>query len=170
MKILLATDGSAHSKAAVNEVADRPFPLNTKVRIVSAYERTPLINRLEPMGVMEETYAKADHYALKAAEDSSENAAKILRQKNPALTVTTVAIDGSPKSVILDEAEAFGADLIVVGSHGKGMIESFLLGSVSHSVALHARCSVEIVRGTRSRRKKGKYFWQLTVLSRAKPR
>ena len=44
MKILLATDGSAHSKAAVEEVARRPFPLNTKVRIVSAYERTPLIN------------------------------------------------------------------------------------------------------------------------------
>ena len=50
MKILLATDGSAHSKAAVEEVARRPFPPNTKVRIVSAYERTPLITTVEPMG------------------------------------------------------------------------------------------------------------------------
>ena len=43
MKILLATDGSEQSEAAVKEVAARPFPLNTKVRIVSAYEMTPLI-------------------------------------------------------------------------------------------------------------------------------
>ena len=39
LKILLATDGSANSKAAVEDVARRPFPSNTKVRIVSAYER-----------------------------------------------------------------------------------------------------------------------------------
>ena len=146
MKILLATDGSAHSKAAVEEVARRPFPPNTKVRIVSAYERTPLITTVEPMGVSQEFYAKADRYALKAAENTIENAAKIFRKKNPALTITTVVIEGSPKSVILKEAETFGADLIVVGSHGSGAVERFLLGSVSHAVSLHAKCSVEIVR------------------------
>ncbi len=159
MKILLATDGSEQSKAAVKEVATRPFPANTEVRIVSAYQRTPLITRLEPMGVMEETNAKADHYALKAAEDAAENATNILREGNPRLTVTTVAIDGSPKSVILDEAEAFGADLIVVGSHGYGMVDRFLLGSVSHAVALHATCSVEIVRGAQS----GERGWKILL-------
>ena len=146
MKILLATDGSAHSKAAVEEVARRPFPPNTEVRIVSAYERTPLITTMEPMGVSQEYYAEADHYALKAAENTIENAAKILRKKNPALTITTIVIEGSPKSVILKEAETFGADLIVVGSHGSGAVERFMLGSVSHAVSLHAKCSVEIVR------------------------
>jgi hypothetical protein len=39
MKILLATDGSAHSKAAVTEVANRPFALNTEVRIISVIDR-----------------------------------------------------------------------------------------------------------------------------------
>ena len=146
MKIILATDGSEQSKAAVEEVASRPFPPNTEVCIVSAYERTPLITTLEPMGVSQEFYAKADNFALKAAEDATENAAIILRQKNAALTVKKVVVEGSPKTVILEEAEAFGADLIVVGSHGYGMIERFLLGSVSHAVALHAKCSVEIVR------------------------
>ena len=70
----------------------------------------------------------------------------MFRKKNPALTITTVVIEGSPKSVILKEAETFGADLIVVGSHGSGAVERFLLGSVSHAVSLHAKCSVEIVR------------------------
>ena len=146
MKILLATDGSAYSKAAVEEVANRPFPLKTEVRIVSAYAKISLLMKTEPMGASQEYYAEADHYALQKAKNTIENAAKILRNKNPALTVTTIVIEGSPKSVILEEAEKFGADLIIVGSHGAGAIERFLLGSVSHAVSLHAKCSVEIVR------------------------
>ena len=147
MKILFATDGSAYSKAAVEEVARRPFPVNTKVRLVCAYEKIPLTTIMDPiMGTSLGYYANADDYALKAAKSTIENAAKILRKKNPALIITTTVIEGSPKSVILKEAEKFGADLIVVGSHGYGIAERFLLGSVSHAVSLHAKCSVEIVR------------------------
>ena len=146
MKILLASDGSAHSKAMLEKVADRLFTPKTKVHIVSAYERTPLITTMQPMGVSKEYYAEADHYSLKVAENATENAVKILRKKNPTLSITTSVIEGSPKSVILEEAESFGADLIVVGSHGYGAVERFLLGSVSQAIALHAKCSVEIVR------------------------
>ena len=53
---------------------------------------------------------------------------------------------GPVVDIIMQEAEKFNADLIVVGSHGGGAIERFLLGSVSQAVALHAKCSVEIVR------------------------
>ena len=146
MKILLATDGSEHSKAAVEEVANRPFPLKTEVRILSVYEKVSLLMKTDPMGALEEYYNEADHYALQKAKDTIENAAKILRKKNPALIITTTFIDGSAKSVILKEAETFGADLVVVGSHGFGAVKRFMLGSVSHAVSLHAKCSVEIVR------------------------
>ena len=146
MKILLATDGPAHSKAAVEEVASRPFPLNTEVRIVSAYDKSSLTMHMEPMGALREYYAEIDQKAVKLAENATEHAAKILRKKNPTLTITTIVIEGSPKRVILKEAETFGADLIVVGSHGYGGVERFMLGSVSHAVSLHAKCSVEIVR------------------------
>jgi len=146
MKILLATDGSAHSKAAVKEVANRPLPPKTRVRIISVIDKVVLKRNIGPLGVLSEYYAEANHNALKSAEDANEYAAKILREKNPILSITTAVIDGSPKSVILKEAEAFGADLIVVGSHGYGAVKRFMLGSVSHAVALHAKCSVEIVR------------------------
>lgn len=148
MKILIATDGSTHSKAMLEKVANKLFPPKTKVHIVSAYERTPIITAVQPMGVSKKYYAEADQYSLKVAENATENATKILRKKNPTLSITTTVIEGSPKSVILEEAEAFGADLIVVGSHGYGAVERFLLGSVSQAVALHAKCSVEIVRVT----------------------
>jgi nucleotide-binding universal stress UspA family protein len=146
MKILLSTDGSLYSKAAVEEVAKRPFPANTKVCIISVYERISVINTLEPMGVSHEFYAEVNDNAFKTAEKITENAAKILHSKNPTLIVTTMVIEGSPKSAILKEAETFGADLIIIGSHGHGAVRNFLLGSVSKEVALHAKCSVEIVR------------------------
>lgn len=146
MKILIATDGSAHSKAAVEEVANRSFPINTQVRIVSVYDRVQLITAMGPMGVSQEYYAAADLQASKEAETATEIASKILHKKNPSFTISTIVIQGSPKSSILEEAEKFGADLIVVGSQGYGAVERFLLGSVSQSVSLHAKCSVLIVR------------------------
>ena len=48
--------------------------------------------------------------------------------------------------MILDEAESWGADLIVLVSHGYGPLKRFLLGSVSQAVVSHAKCSVEVVR------------------------
>ena len=146
MKILLATDGSAHSKEMVKEFAGRTFTLNTKVRIISAYERSPHIMYIDPIGVANEYYTIADKYLLKSAEAAIENAATILRKIKPKLSVSTSVIEGSPKVVILEEAEKFGANLIVVGSHGHGVVAGFLLGSVSQAVALHAKCSVEIIR------------------------
>ena len=53
---------------------------------------------------------------------------------------------GLSREAILDEADAFKEDLIVLGLYGRGRIERFLLGSVSLAVVTHATCSVEIVR------------------------
>ena len=53
---------------------------------------------------------------------------------------------GAPKELILAEAEKWQADLVVVGSHGRRWIKRFLLGSVSEAVAIHANCSVEVIR------------------------
>ena len=53
---------------------------------------------------------------------------------------------GDPRAFILDAAKTWAADLIVLGSHGRHGLERFLLGSVSEAVAVHAHCSVEIVR------------------------
>jgi len=53
---------------------------------------------------------------------------------------------GLPQRLILEEAERWDADLILVGSHGRRGIERLVIGSVSEAVALHAECSVEMVR------------------------
>ncbi len=147
MKILLATDDSVHSSAAVEEVANRPFPAGTQLLIISAFESTFLVvSAPAPMGGLAGSYKEADEIAQKHAEDAVKIASEIIKEKNPALSISTKVINESPKEGILKEAESFGADLIVVGSHGQSALSRFLLGSVSHAVALHANCSVEIVR------------------------
>ena len=104
------------------------------------------------MGVLTEYYAEADKQLLKLVKMATENAATILSKVNPKLSVSTIVIEGSAKNVILKEAEKFGANLIVVGSHGQGTVAGFLLGSVSQAVALHAKCSVEIVRNEKAKK------------------
>ena len=150
MKILVATDGSAQSKALVKKFAGRTFAPNTKVRIISAYEKSYMMYA-SLMGAMNEYNAEADKFLQKSAEAANENAVTILRKIHPNLSISTAVIEGSPKVVILEEAEKFTANLIVVGSHGHGAVAGFLLGSVSQAVALHAKCSVEIVRNEKKK-------------------
>ena len=148
MKILLATDGSEHSQAAVDEIAQRPFPAGSQVRVISVvdppYYQTNIPGSGVDMNVYEEMWESFNERARAAVEKAvlGLHASHEGRE----LSVTTEILTGSPKQVILDEAEAFDADLIVVGSHGYGALDRFLLGSVSQAVAARASCSVAIVR------------------------
>lgn len=147
MKILLAVDGSPCSEAAVGEVARRPWPPDTQVRIISVVEPpAPLV--AEPYMGMVGYFEEAERLKKQEAESAVERAAASLREGEGTrrVLVSTEVITGSPKRTIVEEAEGWGADLIVVGSHGYDTWERMLLGSVSQSVAAHARCSVEIVR------------------------
>ncbi len=148
MKILLATNGSKHSNAAVEEIAGRQFPPGSEVRIISVVDKDALASYAGSSGIVNDFYIKAGRMALKVAADAIEYGSKLLKDKNSSLLLTTAVIDGSPKTAIIEEAERYGADLIVVGGNeieGKD-IGHVMLGSVSHAVSLYAKTSVEIVR------------------------
>lgn len=151
MKILLAIDGSAGSEAAVNELAARPFPPGSEVRILSVIE-LPYLPTPETWALPESYFTEME----KAASDQAQAAINQARERLLAthgteLILSTSIINGHPKEAILDEAEKWGADIIVLGSHGYRGWERFLLGSVSQAVASHANCSVEIVRQRKSK-------------------
>lgn len=144
MKILLATDGSECSEAAVREVAGRPWPSGSEVRVIYV---------VEPVFVpTPETWMLPPKYYDDIEKAGQERAARTLDQTlstlsiNKGLKSTGEVMKGIAKQAILDEAERWGAQLIVLGSHGYRGWDRFLLGSVSQSVASHAKCSVEIVR------------------------
>jgi len=147
MKILLAIDGSDFSSAATREVAERPWPPGSEVRIISVVE-LPFLPTPETMALPESYYGQFEKTAREQAEEAIEWALKFF-ENHPELRVTSDILSGRAKDVILEEADGWGADLIVVGSHGNRGWKKMLLGSVSQAVASHAKCSVEIVRTRR---------------------
>lgn len=143
MKILLAIDGSSYSDAAVASISKRPWPPQTEVRLITV-ER-PLDSGL----LRGETSTVFDEIVMRHRAEASERlqrAAAVFQQNAPGILVTPLLREGWPKEMILEEAERWGADLIVVGSHGYGAVRRLFLGSVSLAVATGAPCSVEIVR------------------------
>ena len=146
MKILLAVDGSPCSDSAVEEIARRPWPAGSEIKVLTAYE-LPLPATPEAWAIPATYFAELDRAASDQAHSVVERAvAKLKPAMGSEVKVKGEAIPGPPRGVILDEAENWGADLIVVGSHGYRAWERFLLGSVSQSVVAHAKCSVEVVR------------------------
>ena len=55
-------------------------------------------------------------------------------------------MEGQPARRIIATATAWGADMIALGSHGRGGLGQFILGSVSMAVATNAPCSLVIIR------------------------
>jgi nucleotide-binding universal stress UspA family protein len=146
MKILLATDGSDCSKTAANSVAERPWPEGSEVEIVSAME-IPSAHATETWILPNGYYMELERVTKEQAEAAVKDALELIESgKGSGLEISAKVISGSAREVILDEAERWGADLIVLGSHGYSGWRRLLLGSVSHAVATHAHCSVEIVR------------------------
>jgi nucleotide-binding universal stress UspA family protein len=142
MRILLATDGSDYSVAATRSIADRPWPTDTEVRVVSVVDL--VIPATDPWYAAGEVIDRIREENTRASNEAADAAQATLRAAG--LEAGSSVLAGKPKWRIVDEAKEWGADLIVVGSHGRRGMTRVLLGSVSEAVAMHAECSVEVVR------------------------
>jgi nucleotide-binding universal stress UspA family protein len=146
MRILIGVDGSAYSDAALEEVARRAWPAGSEVLIVHAYQM-PVAPTPEVWAMPRDYYEQLDRAVRTQSDAIVKGAVDNLRTSaGETLQIEGQAIMGSPKGVILDTAESWKADLIVLGSHGYPTWERLLLGSVSQAVVSHAKCSVEVVR------------------------
>lgn len=146
MKILLAIDGSSCSDAAVDEVSRRPWPEGSSIKVLTAFE-LPAPPTPEAWALPVNYFEEMDVALQKQAQNIVDRAIATLKPTlHKSISLDAQILPGSPRTVILDEAEGWGADLIVVGSHGYRVWERFLMGSVSQSVVSHAKCSVEVVR------------------------
>ena len=150
MRILLAVDGSPCSEAAVDEVGRRPWPEGSAIKVLTTFE-LPTPPTPEGWALPANYFEEMDAALRQQAENIVNRAITKLKPKlNKAISLDGKILPGPPRNVILDEAENWDADLIVVGSHGYRAWERFLLGSVSQSVVSHAKCSVEVVRCKRA--------------------
>ena len=147
MKVLVPTEGSEFSQAAVKKCCKMfDESENTEIEILSVVE--PVDRPTDPFGAPSEYIHDLNAAALKKAKDVVDQTAEDIRKDYPGLgtQLNTKVVTGSPKKEIVEEAEKWGADLIIMGSHGYGFWRRSLLGSVSESVVNLAPCSVLVVK------------------------
>ena len=148
MKILIATDGSSYGQAAVDFAANIVSqPDTTEVKIVSVIEPFAF-NEIETLIEETDEIANLKNTAARQADALGKRLAEDFREKfaGTKIDVSNEVLGGSAAPAIVEKAEEWNADLIVVGSHGYGFWQRAWLGSVSDRIAHHAPCSVLIVR------------------------
>jgi nucleotide-binding universal stress UspA family protein len=147
MKILFATDGGKQCDAAVESIHRLALGDGDEIKVIS------VVDMALPMAI--DIYGGFLPDTSEFEKTARENAMKIVSETTEKLkaytdsskvAVSTDVLFGSPDSRIVETAEEWNADLIVVGSHGYSRWERLLLGSVSDSVVHHAPCSVLVVR------------------------
>jgi nucleotide-binding universal stress UspA family protein len=143
MKILLAIDDSTFSEAAIQALIAQARPKETEVRVLHVIESLPAAYSGGEWEYIVD-WQRVGQERRKQAEKLMARAADTLRDAG--FKVTTAIEEGSAKSIIVDSAAKWPADLIILGSHGRKGMNRFLLGSISEGVARHAPCSVLIVR------------------------
>jgi len=139
MKILVAIDSSASSDAVVSEVAARPWPSGTVVRVLNVVESIvgyPGVSDIELLG----------HAETEAARALVKSAAERIGAQG--IDAHWVVTEGYTRAAILDYARAWQADFVFLGSHGHSRLTQFFLGSVAKTILQSGPCSVEIVRAT----------------------
>jgi nucleotide-binding universal stress UspA family protein len=136
--IMVGVDGSKHAAAALEFAAEEASLRGARLLVVYAWE-IPMAfgpNAVYPSELLQGLPNEADitvHWAVARA-----------RELQPQVACEGEAIQGHPAAVLLKEAEH--ANMIVVGSRGRGGFSSLLLGSVSQQVVHHAPCPVVVVR------------------------
>ena len=143
-RILLATDGSEYSSAAIRAVSARAWPKGSVAKVISIPEPFVPLSQF-PFFELEET-ERLNTSALKAAKKYAAAGADALFGADLEAISDTPFPESSYGRQIVKEAERWHADLIVVGSHGRRGFGRWSMGSVSEYVALHALCSVEVIR------------------------
>lgn len=132
--VVVGYDGSEESKRAL-ERASALGRQGAKITVVAAVSLG--LHGPRSMGALNEDEMRAEREVLDAARNDL---------KTQGIDVQAIEGEGEPADVILEAAKEVKADLIVVGTRGRGAAKRALLGSVSTKVVHDADCDVLVVR------------------------
>jgi len=138
MRILIAHDGSAHADKALQEAGKMAVLMAAELTIMTVAPDLCLteVSDSECKLITDSLFSEAEGAMKKV---TAELAAKGIK-------ADIVIKDGHPAEKIIDTAKEIGADLIVVGSHGRHGAKRFFLGSVSAKIVEHAPCHVLVIK------------------------
>jgi len=135
--VVLATDLSPTSEAATTAALDLASSVGARLLAVSVVDPGSLrVPGGRYLARVDQVRAERERFAQEL----------VARGRSMGVAVDFLVWEGDPGEAIIDAAQAEGADMIVVGSHGRGAVGRFLIGSVSDHVVRHASCPVLVVR------------------------
>jgi nucleotide-binding universal stress UspA family protein len=151
-KIVVGVDGSEQSRQAMDWAWDEALITGAELNLVHAwvypYSVGHRVTVTEPVELVRLDAARLlddEAQALTTRKQVGGKTAGSAAGKRPAIHATMR--EGSPSDELLSESK--DADLLVVGSRGRGGFLSLMLGSVAHQVSSHAHCPVVVVRSPR---------------------
>ena len=142
-RIVVGVDGSPISKLALRWAITQARLTGATIDAVLAWQYPAALTGYTWTAAVVDTEPAWDVEAEKELTEAiSETAGQ-----DPDVVINPVVVEGWPAEVLLNAAE--GADLLVVGSRGRGGFSSVLLGSVSQNCAHHATCPLLIIRAAK---------------------
>ncbi|MFC0865561.1 universal stress protein [Sphaerimonospora cavernae] len=135
-EIVVGFDGSPESEAALAYAFEEAGLRGCRLRVVYGWQLPVHIYAPEIAYDMDEM--------RQAQADFVTGRITAWREKYPGVETVPATVSAHPVTALVDASAE--ADLLVVGSRGRGAVRSFVLGSVSRAVLHHARCPVAVVR------------------------
>jgi nucleotide-binding universal stress UspA family protein len=166
MRLLIGHDGSSHADAAINDLQRAGLPKDVEALVVTVGD-APVVAPFASHRIIEQTFVgervfsivehanKHSEEALSDARDIAENAALQLSKHFPTWLVSSEVAGGRPAAQLIRTATQIGADLVVVGTHGRSTLGRFIMGSVSLEVLSNAPCAVRVGRGVTKGKRAG---------------
>jgi nucleotide-binding universal stress UspA family protein len=161
MKVLIGYDGSSFADAAIDDLQRAGLPADTQAKVLCVADvwpsMPPIYRDAIVPGPAELSFAVSDaaQGRIKAAEQEAaelaERAKLRVAEMFPTWTVEAESCSDSPASALTERAQQWNADLIMIGSHGRGAISRLFFGSISQKVLRYAPCSVRVGRHIENR-------------------
>ena len=140
--ILVPTDFSADADQALDYAIALAQALQARLTLLHVFHLSPLSVGEMPPAVLTATLQEMETNAHQRMQ------ATLTRVHHAGLQADSAIIEGMPFQTIIDTAQARGADLIIMGTHGRTGLIHVLMGSVAEKVVRLAPCPVLVTRGS----------------------
>lgn len=139
--ILVPTDFSPNADQALDYACELAAKLGATIHLVHAVSAPPSALQVALTEQIIENLLSEDRAVLE----------KLMRSRGEAAAFGSSTVDiGDPRDLILNTAKTRGADLIVMGTHGRRGLSRMVMGSVAENVLRHAPCPVLVIREKRA--------------------
>ena len=137
-KILIAVDNESVAAHAVDVGVELGRSLGAELAFIHAIDPS--------LGFAPESGVSASELIEEAKRDGKHLLDGLCQRLPPPLSALEFLPIGKPAGEIIEAAKEWPADLIVIGSHGRGGVKRALLGSVAEAVMRHATCPILVIR------------------------